>query len=69
MQEQAFFLAPGTRGVCGLIGPRPWGWLPGQLWSVADAARQENEVTDVNIGRDKIKIEECRDELLTQRII
>lgn len=43
----------------------PWGWLPRtQFWSLANVVRQENEVTDINVGRDSINVEECGDELL-----
>lgn len=35
-----------------------------QIWHLANAVRQENEVTDINVGRDYINVEECGDELL-----
>ena len=36
---------------------RPWGWLPGQFWSLVYTVRQENEVTDNKCWK---RLNECR---------
>lgn len=53
----------------GFTGQALWVTVRTQFWRLANAVRQENEVTDINVGRKEINVDGWGDELLIQRII